>query len=218
MTNKRFTKGEEIANSISHGIGAAFGIVALILMLVSATNYGTKWHIISFSIYGAFFILLYISSTLNHSLKPETKAKNFFHNFDQIAIFLFIAATYTPLSLVVLKNDWGWVMFGIEWGFALAGVIIKIMIPNKFEKGVNFFYVMAYLAMGFLFVFFLIPLYRQMHPMGVGFIIIGAAAYGLGVFFFKMEKIKYNHLIWHLLVIAGSVCHWIAIYAYTLNQ
>lgn len=218
MTNNRFTKKEEIANSISHGLGVVFGIVALVLMIVSAKHFGTGWHVVSFSVYGAFLILLYLSSTLNHSLRSDTKVKNFFHNFDQIAIFLFIAATYTPLSLVVIRNDWGWVMFGIAWGFAIAGMIIKIIIPNKFEKGVNTFYVIAYVVMGFLFVFFLIPLYKNMHPMGVGFIIIGAGCYGLGILFFKMEKMKYNHLIWHLFVIAGSVCHWIAIYRYTLNQ
>ncbi|MDA3911976.1 MAG: hemolysin III family protein [Bacteroidales bacterium] len=217
MTKNRFTKGEEIANSISHGLGIAFAIVALVLMLVSATRYGTGWHIVSYAVYGSFLILLYISSTLNHSLISGSKSKNFFHNFDQIAIFLFIAATYTPLSLIVIRNDWGWVMFGIAWGFALTGVIVKIIIPNKFEKGVNIFYVIAYLAMGFIFVLFLMPLYKHMDSMGVGFIIIGAACYGLGVLFFKMEKIKYSHLIWHLLVIAGSVFHWIAIYGYTLQ-
>jgi len=215
--NNRFTKGEEIANSISHGVGIIFAIIALVLMAVSSARYGTAWHIVSYVIFGSFLVLLYLSSTLNHSLPIGTKAKDFFHNFDQIAIFLFIAATYTPLSLVVIRNDWGWVMFGIEWGFALTGVILKVLIPNKFEKGVNIFYVIAYLVMGYLFVMFLIPLYKHMHPMGIGFIFIGGLCYTLGVVFFKMEKVKYSHLIWHLLVIAGSVCHWVAIFGYTLD-
>lgn len=214
--NNRFTKGEELAHSFSHGLGVIFSIVALVLMAVFSARYGTIWHVVSYVIYGSFLILMYLSSTLNHSLPFGSKAKDFFHNFDQISIFLFIAATYTPISLVVIRNDWGWVMFGIEWGFALTGVIIKILIPNKFEKGVNFFYVIAYLVMGYLFVMFLIPLYKHMHPMGIGFIFIGGACYTLGVLFFKMEKIKFSHLIWHLLVIAGSVCHWIAIFYYTL--
>ena len=215
-SNNRFTKGEEIAHSVSHGIGAIFAIVALVLMAVFSSRYGTAWHIVSVIIYGSFLVLLYVSSTLNHSLPFGSKAKDFFHNFDQIAIFLFIAATYTPISLVIIRNDWGWVMFGIEWGFALTGVILKILIPNKFEKGVNIFYVIAYLVMGFLFVMFLIPLYKHMHPMGIGFIFIGGACYTIGVIFFKLEKVKYSHLIWHLLVIAGSVCHWVAIFNYTL--
>ena len=214
--NNRFTKGEEIAHSISHGLGAVFAIVALVLMAVSAARYGTAWHVVSFVIYGSFLILLYLSSTLNHSLRFGTKAKDFFHNFDQIAIFLFIAATYTPIALVVIRTDWGWVMFGIEWGLAIAGVIIKIFVPNKFEKGVNLFYIFSYIVMGMIFLFFIIPLYRNMHPMGLVFIFIGSACYLFGVLFFKLEKIKFSHLIWHLMVIAGSVCHWVAIYFYTL--
>ncbi len=214
--NKRFTKGEEIANSISHGLGAVFAIVALVLMAVFSSRYGTTWHIVSFVIYGSFLVLLYLSSTLNHSLPFGTKAKDFFHNFDQIAIYLFIAATYTPIALVVIRNDWGWVMFGIEWGLALTGVILKVFIPNKFENGVALFYVIAYVIMGWLFLMFLIPLYKHMHPMGISFIFIGGACYTLGVLFYKMNKIKYNHLIWHLMVIAGSVCHWVAIFRYTL--
>lgn len=215
-SNNRFTKGEEIAHSVSHGLGAIFAIVALVLMSVFSSRYGTAWHIVSFVIYGSFLVLLYLSSTLNHSLPFGTKAKDFFHNFDQIAIFLFIAATYTPISLVVIRNDWGWVMFGIEWGFALTGVIFKILIPNKFEKGVNIFYVIAYLVMGYLFVIFLVPLTKNMHPMSIALIFIGGVCYTLGVVFFKMEKVLYSHLIWHLLVIAGSVCHWVAIFRYTL--
>jgi hemolysin III len=217
-SNTRFTKGEELANSISHGVGAIFAIVALVLMAVSSARYGTAWHIVSYVIYGSFLVLLFLSSTLNHSLRFGTKGKDFFHNFDQIAIFLFIAATYTPISLVVIRNDWGWVMFGIEWGFALTGVILKILIPNKFEKGVNMFYVISYLVMGYIFIIFIIPLYKHMHSMGVAFIFIGGACYTLGVIFFKMEKIKYSHLVWHLLVLAGSVCHWIAIFGYTLEK
>jgi len=214
--NNRFTKGEEIANSISHGLGAAFAIVALVLMAVFSSRYGTSWHIVSFVIYGSFLVLLYLSSTLNHSLPFGTKAKDFFHNFDQIAIYLFIAATYTPIALVVIRNDWGWVMFGIEWGLALTGVILKVFIPNKFEKGVALFYIIAYVIMGWLLLMFLIPLYKHMHPMGMVFLFIGGGSYTLGVLFYKMNKIKYNHLIWHLLVIAGSVCHWVAIFRYTL--
>ena len=214
--NNRFTKGEEIANSISHGLGAVFAIVALVLMAIFSSRYGTTWHIVSFVIYGSFLVLLYLSSTLNHSLPFGTKAKDFFHNFDQIAIYLFIAATYTPIALVVIRNDWGWVMFGIEWGLALTGVILKVLVPNKFENGVAIFYVIAYVIMGWLFLMFSIPLYKHMHPMGISFIFIGGACYTLGVLFYKAHKIKYNHLIWHFMVIAGSVCHWVAIFSYTL--
>lgn len=214
--NKRFSKGEEIAHSISHGIGAVLAIIGMVLMAVASARYGSIWHVVSSSVYGAFLILLYISSTLNHSLPSGTKAKDFFHNFDQIAIFLFIAATYTPIALVVIRSDWGWVMFGIEWGLALTGVLFKVFIPNKFEKGVNIFYIISYIIMGWLLLLFLIPIFKNMHPMGILFIFIGGACYTLGVLFFKLERVKYSHLIWHIMVIAGSVCHWIAIYNFTI--
>ncbi len=216
-TKKRFTKGEELANSISHGLGIALAIAALVIMAVFSTKYGSVWHIVSYSVYGSFLILLYLISTLNHSLPFGTKAKDFFHNFDQIAIYLFIAATYTPIALVVIRSDWGWVMFGIEWGLAIVGVILKIFVPNKYENGVAIFYVLAYLIMGWLFLFFLIPIYKHMHPVAIILIFAGGACYSLGVVFYKFVKIKYHHLIWHLLVIAGSVCHWIAIFGYTLE-
>ena len=216
VTNNRFTKTEEIAHSVSHGIGAAFAILALVLMAVSSAKHGTVWHVVSFVVYGSFLVLLYLSSTFNHSLPFGSKAKDFFHNFDQIAIFLFIAATYTPIALVVIREDWGWVMFGMEWGLALTGVILKITLPNKFEKGVALFYVISYIIMGWLLLMFLIPLYKHMHPMGIGFIFIGGGCYSLGVVFFKLEKLKFSHLIWHLMVVAGSVCHWIAIFRFTL--
>ena len=214
--NNRFTKGEEIAHSISHGLGAVFAIVALVIMLVFSTRYGTVWHVVSFTVYGSFLILLYVSSTLNHSLPFGTKAKDFFHNFDQIAIFLFIAATYTPIALVVIRNDWGWLMFGIEWAFALTGVILKAFVPNKFEKGVAVFYIIAYIIMGWLLLVFLIPLFKHMPQMGMIFLFIGGGCYTFGVLFFKLEKLKYSHLIWHLFVIAGSAFHFVAIFKYTL--
>lgn len=217
-SNNRFTKGEEIAHSISHGLGALFAVAALVIMAVFSAKYGTTWHVVSYVIYGSFLVLLYVSSTLNHVLPFGSKAKDFFHNFDQIAIFLFIAATYTPLALVVIREDWGWLMFGIEWGLALTGVTLKILMPNKFEKGVAIFYIISYLIMGLLLLFFIIPLYENMHPTGMTLILIGGACYILGIFFFKLEKVKFSHLIWHLLVIAGSVCHWVAIFKYTLPR
>lgn len=216
--NTRFNKSEEIANAVSHGTGAVWALVALVLMAVASARYGSAWHVVSFCIYGATLVLLYLSSTFNHSLPFGSKAKDFFHNFDQIAIFLLIAGTYTPISLAVLRDDWGWLMFGIEWGLALTGIIVKIVIPNKFEKGVNTFYVISYILMGWLLLFFLFPLFRQMHPTGIWLIFTGGFCYSVGVIFFKMEKMPYNHLIWHLLVIAGSVFHWLAIYLYALPR
>jgi hemolysin III len=216
MSNtKRFTKGEEIANAISHGLGAIFAIVALILLVVFAARNGTARHVVSFSIFGASMIILYLSSTLNHSLR-EGIAKDFFHNFDQVAIYLLIAGTYTPFALVTMKGDWGWTMFGVQWGLAAAGIILKLIFPNNFEKGVNIFFVVSYILMGWMLLFFLFPMFRNMSAMGMDFIFIGGGCYTLGTIFFKLKQLKYSHLIWHLFVIAGSVCHFIAIYRFVL--
>ena len=215
MQQKRFTKTEELANTISHGLAAAFALTGLVLLVVFATKYGTARHVVSFAIFGSTMTLLYLSSTLNHGL-PQGRAKEFFHNFDQIAIFLLIAGTYTPLSLVALKGDWGWTMFGTQWGFASAGIIAKLFLPNKFEKGVNIFFIISYVIMGWMLLLFLFPLFRNIDPMGIAFIFIGGVCYTLGTLFFKWENLPYSHLIWHLFVIAGSVLHWVAIIGYTL--
>ena len=135
----RFSKAEELANAISHGIAFFMAIAATAVIIVFAVSRGDNWLIASTAIFSATLILLYFSSTMNHSLSPG-KAKDFFHNFDQIAIYLLIAGTYTPLALSIIRHDWGWVMFGIEWGLAISGLLVKVFIPNKFERGVNFFY------------------------------------------------------------------------------
>ncbi|MDC7124001.1 MAG: hemolysin III family protein [Spirochaetales bacterium] len=213
--NIRFTRGEEIANAVSHGAGAVFAVVALVLLVVSSIKHGTVWHTVTYSIYGATLLILYLSSTFNHSLPLGTAAKDFFHNFDQIAIFLLIAGTYTPLSIAGngIRHDWGWVIFGIEWGAALAGIIIKIFIPNKFEKGVNTAYIIMYAIMGWLLLFFIVPIFKHINLFPIIMILVGGACYTLGVIFFKLEgKLKYCHLGWHLMVLAGSICHWVAIW------
>jgi len=213
---RRFTLGEEIANTVSHGAGLVFGIVALILLIINAVNKGTAWHVVSFTLFGSTMVLLFLSSVLNHSFRSGSRAKDFFHNFDQIAIFTYIAGTYTPLALTVIRGHWGWTMFGIEWGFALTGILLKIFMPNKFEKGVNLFYISAFVIMGWLLLLFLIPLFRYMLPLGMVFIFIGGGCYTLGILFFKLKKLPYSHLIWHLFVLAGSVLHWIAIMFYII--
>jgi hemolysin III len=211
----RFTRNEEIANTISHGLGALFALTGLVLLVVFSAKYGTGRHVVSFSIFGATMTLLYLSSTLNHGLS-HGKAKDFFHNFDQIAIFLLIAGTYTPLSLVTLKGDWGWTMFSLQWGFATAGIIAKLFLPNRFEKGVNIFFIISYIIMGWMLLFFLFPLFRNLNSNGILLIFIGGACYTLGTIFFRIKTLRFAHLIWHLCVIAGSVLHWVAIIKFVL--
>jgi hemolysin III len=215
-TKPRFSKTEELANSISHGIGLILAIIATSIIVVYAISRGDVWLISSTAVFGATLVLLYFSSTMNHSL-PQGKTKNFFHNFDQIAIYLLIAGTYTPFALSIIRNDLGWLMFGIEWGFAISGVLVKTFMPNKFERGVNLFIIISYVVMGWLLLFFLVPLFKNLSTASMILLLSGGLFYTLGIVFFKMEKLKFSHLIWHLMVIAGSVCHWLAIFLFVLK-
>lgn len=216
----RFTHQEELANSISHSIGIVFGIVALILMLVTTYRHnGEAVDFISASIFGAGLIILFLSSTLNHSLPANTKLKDFFHNFDQIAIYFLIAGTYTPLALVALKNNQGWSMFGIEWGFAFLGIISKLFLPNKFEKGVNLFVIFSYLILGWLLLFYIPQFIANISPTGLVLIFTGGGFYTFGILFFLLEKkMNYSHLVWHIFVLIGAVCHWIAVWRFVLAK
>jgi len=205
----RFTKGEEIANAISHGLGWVFSIVATVLLVVTASRHGKAIGIVSAAVFGASMINLYMSSTMNHSLRFGTKAKDFFHNYDQIAIYLLIAGSYTPIALVGIQGQWGWTMFGLEWGLALIGLIVKLFLPNRFEKGVNIVTVASFILMGWMLLFFLIPLSNNLSSTGMWLLLSGGFAYTFGVIFFKLEgKLPYAHLIWHIFVIGGTVCHW----------
>jgi len=205
----RFTKGEEISNAISHGLGWAFSIVATVLLVVAASRHGKAISIVSAAIFGASMINLYMSSTMNHSLRLGSRAKDFFHNYDQIAIYLLIAGTYTPIALVILTGGWGWTLFGLEWGLALIGLTLKLFKPNKFAKGVNILTISSFLLMGVMFLFFLTPILQNINTVGVWLFFIGNLSYVLGIIFFKLEgKMRYSHLVWHIMVIGGTVCHW----------
>lgn len=213
---ERFTKAEELANAVSHGFGLFMSVALTALIIVAASQNHNAWQITASAIFGTTLILLYFSSTMNHSL-IHGKAKDFFHNFDQIAIYLLIAGTYTPLSLFVIRQEGGWVMFGIEWGFALAGLLVKALIPNKFERGVNTFVIISYVIMGWLLLFFLPALFNSLSIASIVLIFSGGFFYTVGIFFFKFERLKFSHLIWHIFVILGSACHWTGIYVFVLS-
>ena len=212
----RFTKAEELANAISHGIGLFLSIIATSVIVIFAILKGDAWLVFSTAIFGTTLVLLYFSSTMNHSLS-QGKAKDFFHNFDQIAIYLLIAGTYTPIALSVIRHDWGLVMFGIEWGLAISGLLTKAFIPNRFERGVNIFVIISYVIMGWLLLFFLIPLFENLSTASLVLLLLGGLFYTFGILFFNMKKLKFSHLIWHLMVIGGSICHWLAIFLFVLN-
>lgn len=212
---RKFTYKEEIANAVSHFIGALLAIVGLVLMVYYSVMRGTGLHVVTTSIFGASMIILYTSSTLTHILRPG-RMKDFFFNFDRIAIYLLIAGTYTPIALIALHGPLGWVMFGLEWGLAFTGILMILLKPGDFDSGVNIFYVLSYAIMGWLVIIAIIPVIRILPTMGWVWILIGGLFYTLGILFYKLAKFRYHHLVWHLMVIGGSLSHFFAIFFYMI--
>jgi hemolysin III len=210
-TTHTFSKQEEIANSITHGIGALLSISALVILIVYASLYGTVWHIVSFTIFGVTMFLLYMSSTLLHSL-PEGKAKDVFEIFDHSSIYFFIAGTYTPFLLIVIKGAMGWTLFGVVWGLAIAGTIFKCFFVKKYL----FTSTLLYVVMGWLIVFAWKSLAANLSPQGMTYLIIGGALYTLGAIFYVWRGFKYHHAVWHLFVMAGSTAHFFCVLLYVL--
>ena len=203
--------GEEIFNSITHGIGTLLSIAALVLLIVFAVIKGNVWHVVSFTIFGSTLVLLYLSSTLYHSFTKE-KVKNLFARFDHSAIFLLIAGTYTPFVLTTLRGPLGWTLFGIIWGLAVTGVVIRSIFLTRFRK----LMVGIYLAMGWLFLIAVVPMVRNLPTTSTVFLFIGGGCYSLGVIFYAWRNLKYGHGIWHLFVLAGSIMHFFSV-LYSLN-
>ena len=203
--------GEEIFNSVTHGIGTLLSIAALVLLVVFAAIKGNAWHVVSFSIFGTTLVTLYLSSTLYHSFTKE-KLKNLFARFDHAAIFLLIAGTYTPLLLTVVRGALGWTLFGIIWGVAITGVVIRSIYLTKFRK----LMVGVYVAMGWMFIFAIIPLINNLSGISLTFLFLGGGFYSLGVIFYAWRNLKYGHGIWHLFVLAGSIMHFFSV-MYILN-
>ncbi|MFZ5969324.1 MAG: PAQR family membrane homeostasis protein TrhA [Bacillota bacterium] len=204
---ENFTKGEEIVNAILHGIGLGLAIAALVVLVIFSNLYGDIWNIISFSIYGATLVILYLSSTLYHAF-PQGKVKNVFEIFDHAAIYLLIAGTYTPLTLISLRGALGWTIFGIVWGMAVIGVIFKAFWVKKFV----ILSTLLYVLMGWLIVFAMKPLVAAMPTSSMIFLIAGGGLYTTGTIFYIWRKMKYHHAIWHLFVLGGSICHFFTIF------
>ncbi|HER08666.1 MAG TPA: hemolysin III family protein [Bacteroides sp.] len=216
-SNRKFSKGEELANAISHFAGALLAVAGLVLMVYYSSTRGNPVHVVTTSIFGISMIALYLSSTLTHFL-PVGKTKDFFFNFDMIAIYLLIAGTYTPFALVTLSGTLGWVIFGLEWGLALTGITMILTRPGNYDRGVNAFYIISYAVMGWLIIIAVVPILERMPTMGLVWILIGGFCYSLGILFFRLFKFRYHHLIWHLLVVAGSLAHFFAIFFYVIPR
>jgi len=208
---RRITQINEIANSVTHGLGALLAIAALVLLVIFANIYGNVWHLVSFSIYGSTLVILYMSSTLYHSIQIP-RIKSILRVIDHSAIYVLIAGTYTPFTLVTLREGQGWVLFGIVWGLALAGIIYKTFFINRFEVISTLFYP----VMGGLIVFFIRDLQSNLALPGVILLAAGGVSYIFGMLFYAARDKLLMHAIWHLFVLGGSVCHFFAIFFYVL--
>ncbi|MEP2776522.1 MAG: hemolysin III family protein [Luteolibacter sp.] len=205
------THAEEVAGAITHGVGLVISIVGLIVMLkVSA---GDPWRVAGGAVFGTTLVLLYLSSTLYHSFSGP-KMKSVLQIIDHSAIYLLIAGTYTPISLVTLHGPWGWSLLAVVWSMAIGGVVIKSVMSKNREHWIS---TALYLVMGWLVVFALGPLIRSMPTGGLALLVAGGLCYTGGVAFFAWQKLKYNHAIWHLFVLAGSICHGLAVILYVLS-
>ncbi|HVN59566.1 MAG TPA: hemolysin III family protein [Bacteroidales bacterium] len=212
---KRFSGGEDMANAISHLAGTLLAIAGLVLMVVFSAIKGNAWHIVSSSVFGTSMIFLYSCSTIAHWL-PEGAFKDRFFVFDQAAVFILIAGTYTPLALVALRGALGWTIFGLEWLMALTGIARVISRAARFEDGVGLPDILIYVFMGWLVVLLSGPVLKSVSLMGYIWILAGGLFYSIGIVFFRFTRFRYSHLVWHLMVIAGSVSHFTAIFFYVI--
>jgi len=206
-----YSTGEEIANSVTHGIGVLLSIAGLAALVNFSTTRGDAWHIVSCSIYGATLILLYTASTVYHSV-PVPRIKGLLRTIDHSAIYLLIAGTYTPFMLVNLRGPWGWSIFGIIWGIATLGIILKTTSFGRLP-GVSLGF---YLTMGWVIVIAIKPMLAVLDKGGLELLILGGLAYTAGVVFYVWEKLPYSHAIWHLFVMAGSAFHFFSILFYVI--
>lgn len=200
----------EIANCMTHGMGVGLSLAGMSLLIASAAKAGDPWKIVSFAIYGTCMVLLYLASTLYHGfLSP--RAKKVFKVLDHSAIFLAIAGTYTPFTLVSMRGPWGWTLFIIIWALAIGGIAYKMFFVNKYRL----ISVLIYILMGWLVCIAVKPMFQMIPLAGIIWIAIGGIAYTAGTAFYA-SSFAMSHMIWHLFVLAGSICHYIAIYFYVL--
>jgi hemolysin III len=201
-----YSNREEIANSLTHGAGAVLSLLGLVVLLVRASQDGSTWHVVSFAIYGVSLFLLYLASTLYHSI-PVLEWKQVLKKLDHSAIFLLIAGTYTPFLLNNLRGPWGWSLFGVIWGLTILGLVIKLGFIDKLEKAS----LVLYLAMGWLVVVAVRQLLSRVEPTSLILLAIGGVCYTVGVIFYLWRRLPYNHTIWHLFVLGGSITHYFAV-------
>ncbi len=210
---KYYSPIEEKINIISHAIGLILSIFALVLLFTHANRHGDIWHVVSFNIFGASLIVLYAVSTFYHSAKkPELRRR--LRVIDHASIYVLIAGTYTPFTLVTLNGLIGWAIFGISWGLALTGIILKLFFTGKYKL----ISTLMYVFMGWIIVFAIKPLINNFSSDGLLWLVAGGMAYTIGAILYSIKKIKFNHAIFHILVLIGSVCHFVSVFLYVLPR
>jgi hemolysin III len=202
--------GDILANAITHGIGALLAIIGAVYLIAASTR-GSAWQVVSCSVFSATLVLVYVCSTLYHSL-VRTRARHVFHILDHSSIYLLIAGTYTPFCLVTLRGPVGWTLFGVEWALAIAGVVVKSFAVDRFELASA----LVYLGQGWFIVVAVAPLVHTLGWHGLMWLGAGGVAYTLGIIFFALDRLRYFHALWHLFVLAGSISHYFGILFYVL--
>ena len=203
---------EETINAWTHGLGAMLSLAGLAVLVFMASRHGDAWHIVSCSIYGATLVLLFSSSTLYHSFRSE-RVKHIFRIIDHASIYLLIAGTYTPFVLINLRGGWGWSLFGVVWGLALAGIVFQIFFVSRFRV----LQTLIYLTMGWLAIIAIKPLLTRVPLPGLIWLLAGGLSYTVGALFYLWKRLPFHHAVWHIFVLAGGVCHYFAILFYVLH-
>lgn len=202
---------EEKINISSHALGLLLSIAALVLLVARASEYGNGWHLVSFSIFGASLVTLYAASTIYHKTRqPELRSR--LRIVDHASIYVLIAGTYTPFTLVTLNGTAGWIIFGITWGMALTGIVLKLFFTGRY----SILSTAMYVFMGWIVLFAIKPLVDNLSAEGLFWLVAGGLAYTLGAILYGVKKIKFNHAIFHVFVLLGSACHFMAVYFYVL--
>ena len=204
------TPGEEIANTISHGIGLALAIAATPILIAAAVRAGSVRSLVGVSVFASGMLSLYFASTLYHALRHD-RAKRFFRTLDHGAVFVLIAGTYTPFTLGVLRGPWGWTLLGLIWAMAVTGLTMKAVAGTRYR----WLSMVLYLSMGWLVVIAAKPVLLRVPLPGILWLLAGGVAYTAGVGFFSAHRLRYHHFIWHLFVLAGTTCHFFAVLWYS---
>lgn len=209
LSERSQTDGEKIANSLSHGVGLLGAIAAAAVLILDAIQHGDKAELVGASVFSTTMVLVYLTSSLYHAV-PGIRAKKIFRILDHGAIFLLIAGTYTPFALSVLRGAWAWTMLGLEWGLAIAGVLLNSFWGLRYPRLSTW----LYLAMGWLVLIAVNPLSLKMPVSGLWWLLAGGISYTAGVVFYEAKSVRYSHFIWHLFVMAGTACHFCAVFWY----